>query len=112
MTDARSNLRRLTGTLSHLPVTGSTRDEIARQYVHRVKDAGPTFDSWEKRILELSDGKCVADLMETLYRDELKGGAWVADIVLWRDLFDRSVINTIRQLAGSGYLSLRAEDNS
>ena len=44
--------------------------------------------------------------METLYLYELRNGAWLTDIGLWKTLFDRTVVETVYELARTGYISL------
>ena len=88
------------------------RDETKRQLVCRSRDAQPQTNAWERRIIDLSDGRPLFEIMEVLYIDELKAGAWSADIGLWKHLFDRSVVETVLALAGRGCLSLVPDDDA
>ena len=63
-------------------------------------------DPLEQRIVELGDGRAVREIIETLFLEEIRAGAWIVDIALWKYIFDRSVAVTIRQLADRGYLKL------
>ena len=63
-------------------------------------------DPLERRIVELGDGRTAREIMETLFLEEIRAGAWIVDIALWKYIFDRSVAVTIRQLADRGYLKL------
>ena len=82
------------------------RDDISRRLVYRRGDANGIEDTWERRIIELSDGRTIGDIQEILYREELSAGAWVVDIGLWKDLFYQSVARTIGQLADQGCVRL------
>ena len=44
--------------------------------------------------------------METLYLDELRKGAGLVDIGIWKTLFDRAVVATVFELADNGYIGL------
>ena len=61
--------------------------------------------------MELSDGKPMGEIIETLYREEIKAGAWLVDVGLWKNIFDQSVVKTINQLAGRGLVRLQTEDS-
>ena len=61
---------------------------------------------WEKRILDLADGNSPGQVTEILYRDEVAKGAHLADIGIWKNLFDRSVADDIGRLVSEGYLSV------
>ncbi len=87
-------------------------DETKRRLVCRSRDAHVQTNSWERRIVELSDGRPLSEIIETLYIDELRAGAWAADIGLWKHLFDRSVIETVHTLASRGCLSLASDDDA
>ena len=63
-------------------------------------------DSWERRIIELGEGKEVSEIMETFYVEEIRAGAWAVDVGLWKSLFDQCVTRTISGLAASGYIYL------
>ena len=87
-------------------------DETKRQLVCRSRNGQEQTNAWERRIIELSDGRPLSEIIETLYIDELKAGAWAADIGLWKHLFDRSVVETVHTLASRGCLSVASEDDA
>ena len=57
--------------------------------------------------MELGDGRSVHDIVLKLYREQLAQGAGLADIDVWRSLFDRSVVETIGDLRNRGYLLIK-----
>jgi len=71
-----------------------------------VKAANGVCDPWERRILDLADGNSPGQVAEILYRDELAKGAHLADIGIWKNLFDRCVAEDIGHLVSEGYLSV------
>ena len=77
-----------------------------RWLAHGAREASRVPDAWERRIVELSDGRPVAEIIEILYLEEVKAGAWAADIGLWKRIFDRSVVGTIGALATKGDIRL------
>jgi len=77
--------------------------------VRCVKEVNGACGPWEKRILDLADGKSPGQVAEILYRDQLAKGAHLADIGIWKNLFDRSVAENIGQLVSEGYLSVRVD---
>ena len=84
--------------------------ETAQQLVFRLADPSDLQDTWRRRIIELSDGKSISEITEILYREELKMGAWVVDIGLWKHLFDQGVITTLIELAQSGYVCMETAE--
>ena len=82
-------------------------DDIMQQIVFRTREVDGVTNDWEKRIIELSDGRSTAEIIETLSKEEVRMGAWAADIGLWKGLFDRDVMATIRELATQGYIKLQ-----
>ena len=56
-------------------------------------------DPWERRIAEMGDGRTTDEIVEAIWREEIKAGAWVIDIGLWKGLFDQKVFQTIDELA-------------
>ncbi len=68
--------------------------------IHR--DAG----SWEWMIVEKCAGQTISQVVETLYRSELRNGASLVDIGLWKTLFDRTVVKVVYELAQNGYINL------
>ena len=74
--------------------------------VRSVKEVNGACGPWEKRILDLADGNSPGQVTEILYRDEVAKGAHLADIGIWKNLFDRSVADDIGRLVSEGYLSV------
>ena len=87
-------------------------DEINRKLVYRVADAPEIQDDWEKRIIELGDGRSVGEIIEIIFKEELRAGAWVADIGLWSNFLARGVVKVINDLVDRGGLRLRDADGS
>ena len=78
----------------------------SQQFVLRVAEASAVKDAWLRRIIELADGKSVEEISEALYLEELRAGAWDADIGFWRTAFCREVAKTIGKLASQGYVRI------
>ena len=77
--------------------------------VRSVKEVNGACEPWERRILDLADGNSPGQVAEILYRDELAKGAHLADIGVWKILFDLSIANDIGRLVSQGYLSVRRD---
>jgi len=84
------------------PVDG----RVMQQALYRVKGANEAKDIWEKRILDLADGKSIDEILDAMFGQEVRAGAWVLDIGIWRNVFDLSVVKTIGELADQGYIHL------
>ncbi len=97
---------RLIDTITRLLVPQRTSDEATHKHVYRLVGAGEIGTAWERRIVQLSDGRSVGEIKETLFNEELEAGASSADIGLWKNLFDRGVLNTIGDLASRGWVRL------
>ena len=95
-------IRNLASIFAHDPVD----DETTRQLVYRMKETAGIKDSWDRRIVELGDGKSVGEIIEALYNEELQRGAQRADIGMWKHLFDRSVVEKIGELVNRGYIDV------
>ena len=80
--------------------------ETTRQLVIRMKEAAGIKGSWDRRIVELGDGKSVGEIVEALYKEELRRGAQSADIGMWKHLFDRNVVEKIGELVNRGYINV------
>jgi hypothetical protein len=85
--------------------------EPFQEFVFRVAEASAVKDPWLRRIIELADGKSVEEISEALYLEELRAGAWDADIGFWRTTFYREVGQTIGKLASQGYVRMEAHPN-
>ena len=92
--------------LARVLSTGPARDEDLRLLVYRVEGAGPGADPWGKAIFELGDGRTLGDLVNAVYHWELARGGWLLDIGIWKNLFDRSVLDKVFDLVRRGHLRL------
>lgn len=105
---------RLIGNVARIFVPDQATDQISRQIACRLPDklvrSPGTPDFWERRILELSDGRTVGEIVGVLYSDELRAGASITDIGMWKQLFDKRVVNCIFDLAQKGYIRLELSE--
>jgi hypothetical protein len=101
-------MRTLAKMFRHVPAS----DAITRQLVYRTIPANAVQDPWERRIIELGEGRSIGEITEILYWEEVRRGAWAVDIGLWKHLFDQCVVNTIRELASRGHICLMPGDIS
>ena len=74
--------------------------------VHRLRTRSRYSGLWEWIIVERCDGQPIWKVVETVYLYELRQGAWLTDIGLWKTLFDRTVVETVYDLVRTGYISL------
>ncbi len=112
MINARADLSRFVRTLARKFVADPKSHAITRQLVYRVTELSRPKGCWERRIIELGDGKSIGEIIEILYREETQKGAWIVDIALWKGVFDRSVIKTISELANGKQICLKTNDGS
>ena len=84
-------------------------DDTTRQLVYRTRDVDAGANGWGGRIVEMGDGRSVAEIVATIYIEELQAGAWTADIGIWSQLFAMSVIEVIDHLAAQGYICVEPE---
>jgi len=89
----------------------SVGGEATQQVVYRVKGANEVKDIevkdiWEKRIIDLVNGKTIDEILDAMFSQEVRAGAWMVDIGIWRNLFEQDVVKTIGELADRGYISL------
>jgi len=75
-------------------------------FVYKVKPMSQYSDSWEWTIVERCSGKSIRKIVETLYLGELRKGAELVDIGIWKSFFDRAVVATVYELAHRGYIRL------
>ena len=80
--------------------------EVPQQVAYPVKLSNGVKGTWERRIIDLADGKSINEILEAMFSEELMAGAWMVDIGIWRNLFDQSVVKTIGELADLGYIRL------
>ena len=92
--------------LARIFSTGPAQDEDLRLLVYRVDGAGPVADPWGKAIFELGDGRTLGDVVDAVYHWELARGGWLLDIGIWKNLFDRSVLDKVFDLVNRGHLRL------
>ena len=85
------------------PSPGETRDLL----VYRTTKAHSRKTGWEKRIVELADGRSLHEIMRTLYHEQLERGAGLVDVGTWKSFFDREVMDTIGDLVRKGYLQVK-----
>ena len=102
----RTNLQRLLVSWTRGSRAGLPSRDIGDHRAYRVRTAVGLDDPWESRIVALSDGRPVADIVGELFREEALAGAWVVDIALWRGIFEQSVKRTVDGLASKGYIFL------
>ena len=76
------------------------------QLVQRVRDVDDAEDDWVGLVVDLGDGRTVGEVVDALYRHELRAGAWIADIGMWRHLFVRSTVDLILRMSREGYIRL------
>ena len=97
--------------LSRIIVAGPVGAGTSRYHAHRMPNvpiqADAITDTWVRRILELSDGRTVGDIKETMYREEIMAGDWAVGIGIWKQLYCREVVNTIIELAERGYIHVK-----
>ncbi len=77
-----------------------------QQVVYRVKGADEVKDTWKRRIIDLANGKSIDEILDAMFSQEVRAGAWMVDIGIWRNLFDQDVVKTIGELADQGYICL------
>ena len=75
-------------------------------FIHKLKPIRRNSSSWEWMIVEQFEGQSISQVAETLYLYELRIGASLVDIGIWKSLFDRTVAETVYQLVHNGYISL------
>ena len=103
-------LNRMLSAFGRMSGLDTETRKATSQRLYRVREASGTKDDWERRIIGLSNGYPVGEIVETLYREEIKGGAWVVDVGLWKGIFDQSVHKKINELVSRGFIRLNSED--
>ncbi len=103
LTNIHPFMRKLARKFDGNPQSGKIRG----QFVYRVTEVRTITGALEKRIVELANGNSIGEIIEILYREEIRLGAWIVDIAMWKDVYDQSVINTIRELTDMGHIILR-----
>ena len=91
-----------------LPPHGEARNQL----VYRTTKDHGRKTGWEKRIVELGDGRSVDEIMRALYHEQLERGAGLVDVGTWKSFFDRSVVDTMGDLVDQGYLQLKPDGKS
>ena len=82
-------------------------DEAIRYRVCQGENPPEVELPWEKRIVELGDGRSVGEIIQVLYQEQLSRGARLVDIGIWKGLFESSVINTIGDLEDRGIIQTK-----
>ena len=85
---------------------------ITKQLVYRAVEVSAVQDPWERRIIELGEGRSIGEITEILYREEIRSGAWAADIGLWKSVFAECVVNDIVGLVSLRHIRLISGDIS
>ena len=98
-----SQLARQPATISE---PGHPENYNLQWLVYKLRPISDYSDSWEWTIVERCNGKSIRNIVETLYLEELRKGAWLVDIGIWKTLFDREVVATIHELTDKGYIRL------
>ena len=84
-------------------------DETARRLVYRTGDVDATASGWAGRIVEMGDGRSVAEIVTAIYLEEQQAGAWAEDLGVWSQLFAISVIEVIDHLSAQGLIRVEPE---
>ena len=100
------NSPQLTRQLASISGAGHPENYNLQWLVHKLRPISDYSDSWEWTIVERCNGKSIRKIVETLYLDELRKGAWLVDIGIWKTLFDQAVVATIHELTDKGYICL------
>ena len=100
-------LQRLLGHLGQI-FFYHPENEGLQQIVYRRSSARYSSDPWKRAVFQQCHGQSVGNIVNALYLDELRRGAWLVDIGIWKSLFDRTVLTAIRELADEGYIYLSA----
>ena len=103
-------IRNLVQLIVSDPVSNETTRQLAYRSCNGEAGATAVEDSWERRIIELSDGRSVGEIKDALYREQLMAGAAVGGIGIWKNLFDQNVLNTICELADRGVIDLKSAE--
>ena len=61
---------------------------------------------WERKIVEVADGRPLTEVIEALYQEQLDRGARLADIGMWKSFFDRRVITAVGDLVHRGVIDM------
>ncbi len=73
-------------------------------FVYKLREAGGQKDYHKRRILKLSDGRSIEELVEALYREEIADGGWVVCIGLFETQYKREMLDEVNQLIREGHL--------
>lgn len=64
---------------------------------------------WERRIVEVADGRPITEVIEVLYQEQLDRGARLTDLGMWKSLFDRRVTADIGALVHQGVIDVNLD---
>ena len=98
--------------LTRLFCLGPLSDEASWYLVYRSEVLPDPVPGWEKRIVELGDGRPLVEIIQVLYQEQLSRGAGLVDVGIWKGLFDCSVTNTINDLANRGVIQIKLGNQS
>ena len=85
------------------------RDVTSWYLVRRVEATLSIEPPWERRIVEVADGRPLTEVIEVLYQEQLDRGARLADLGMWKSLFDRCVIAAISDLVHRGVIDMNPD---
>ena len=101
-----ANLNRVGGLLARVVGEREAARPARRQRVRRSMASADGLDSWERRIVAADDGRPADEVIDSLFAQELAMGGWVADLGLYRRLYEEELLADIKRLAAKGYLRL------
>ena len=91
--------------------TSLENPDHSQQRVFGLVKASEIEDPLSRRIILLADGKSMAEITAIIYGEELRRGGWLADIGLWKRMFQQELCRKIFDLAGQGCIALEHDVN-
>ncbi len=73
--------------------------------IYKLKSAEKNMNYYQKRILQLADGRSIEDVVEKLYVRELANGAGLVGIGFMEEQFRQEAEGTINRLIKNNFLS-------
>ena len=101
-----ANLDRIGGLLARVVGQREAARPAGRQRVCRSVRCTEGLDPSARRIVAAADGRSVDEVIDSLFVQELAMGGWVADLGLYRRLYETGLLADIKWLAAKGYLRL------
>ena len=77
--------------------------------VERVEATHSMESPWQRRIVEVADGRPTKEIVEVLYQEQLDRGARLTDLGMWKSLFDRRVTADIGDLVHRGVIDINPD---